>query len=678
LVSLLLIWSASSACSGPQEKADEQLAETDISQPEHMPGAGGWSGMALELPANSPVVVEARLNELVAGVRDLKDWVTAEPRMLGENGEEMIQRINLYWSIASSYLGADPADPQAWRAQGLDIERRLYVGVYAISEPTESYVASVKKSLREQLSVDDDAALLKALKERAQKGTIPVGLNASVRRAVEDLEPDAGLRVLVPTTDASALLELLNNLATGAGYLQIPNAREQLPLGIIGRAYVHADGELPAFTARLGMDHVVLDLVWPPPAQGAPGSPDGPNQRAIEALRRAVEEIGPGRPAAPAPKGDPSLTLAFDQSGASTLVAARGFKRTMEFLDLVDTSKRDQILTLGMIDALANSRAWSTRARELSGLSYSLNTPGAETGGEAVSMDMVIYGSPLEKPLAVAPMKRSLELARRSGAAAVDLDPFFARSWMSWLRLDAPAETLDMLDASEADPLFHLLALPRNLALLVGNLAQHQPATFDASTAAVLEILPHVRRFEFATVGAAAANFARRPTFVSLVTLRKGDSPSEKQAAASGALNFAHGLALGFRDVEGDEAIAGAVTPDATITLDSYGRPFMYHYMPGGDEPFILIGSGLEATDFEKELSDVLEGKARSVPVGYFRLEPVSIVALLAGEENAIEPIDPAILAQRLGTITASVDPEEGKDTQMLRFRLELSRPAEL
>lgn len=667
------------ACSGAPEKKPQQPVEQTIASPEAMPGTATWSGLALELPRDSPVVMHARLDELVSGLREFKDWVTAEPKMLGENGEDLIQRINLYWSVASTYLGADPADPKAWSAQGLDVERSLYVGAYATNEATEDYVEAIREALRNALQVETDTELLENLKVRAETGSIPVGINSVVSRAVEGMHPDAGMRILVPTTDVTSLLELLNNLANGAGYIEISiRDEDRISLGALGRAYYHLEGALPAFSVRMRTGHIVIDVVWPPASSGDAGSPDGPDQTALDALRRGFRETPSGRPAAPAAVGDPSLSIGIDQERAATLVAARGFKQTLEFLELVDTSKRDQILALGAIDALANSRAWATRATELTGLNYSVDVPGDVPGQEAVSLDMAIYGHPLEEPLSVDPVTRGLELDARSGAAAVDLDPFYAPAWVKWLRLDSPAETLDMLDASEADPFFHILALPRNLALLVGNLAQQEPATFEPSTALVLKVLPNVRRFEFATVGPTKRDFARQPKFVVLASLRQEDTPSDRQFAATGLLNFTHGLALGFRDVDSGQPAFGAVTPDTTITTDSSGQPFTYHYTSKGDAPFILIGAGIEGDEFEQELERVGVKEATTERIAYARLEPISIVAILAGEENAIKPVDPAILAQRLGIISAVVDPETTEDAQILRFRIELSRPPRL
>lgn len=669
LVALLAIV----GCSGAQKPASSPAAGGE--PPPLEAGAEHWSDGALLLPENSPAVFVGRLDEVLDAAERAKSWLVAEPAMLGDDGEETARSIDALWSLAKGYLGVDPLSPRSWAEFGIDPTRPLHAGVYPITDDGTRFVASVEKTVREELEIqpgDPIGPSLRALTEISTE--LPQGTNARILRSVETAHPVGGVRVVVPLTSATKFLSTAQSFATGMGFQPFPEEIAEENLDEPQRSF-WSDSGIPALSIRVDGSHAVLDILYPTfvggPRTGAPNTPD------LEAtwaeLQAALTTIPSGVPRAPAPVGEPSLALTFDQLAMATFVRLRGYRHSLEALQTTSTGKRDSVLLQGLLQTVSEAEVWEVAADELTGSAFAAYV-GSSDGGRIGHLSMTMFAARgLDAPQLVEELP-TLGIGERSAALGVTLSALQSRAWRSWFS-EGTAEEVNGLDFQLIEPA--QLALPgaRVVALIGSNLGDEAgmqilaPALGD-----MLEEFGGIRRVEFVSLAPDLIDLRREPRLLAAFVL---EDDADATAMADAMRIALDALLSDWLEVppplppeqtpaaDGDEPTA---IPSARVE----------HRVLETSPRTILFGVGVDPAEFEAEVN-ALRTNTTSGDVLRGRLEPIALLSWLRVDDpKRFAPIDLEILAQRLGPVVVRYTTSSVGDTDAITLDLTLYRPPEL
>ncbi len=643
------------------------------------PGAELWRGDALKLPKDSPIVIEVHPREVLASLLRLKTWLVAEPAMFGEDGPAMVERINLGWSFVQAYLGADPSKSSAWSHHGLDVTRPVLVGAYSVSEDSDAFVESVEKSLAESLGLppvekstpESRVALVDALRNTRTAQIVPEGLHANVVRAVSSRTPVTGARVLIPSTDPATLLAFIDALSVNLGYKPFTSQEaERLKLGPLGKAYPGTPDGLPAFSVRVGEGIVIMDLVIAAVAVDALRGADMNKMRPqmLQELQQAIETIEAGPPSAPKAPGDPAASIGFNHDGASHIVRVRGYRQTLEMAKTMGADKRDVVAIQGFMQALVNARAWDLRSDDSPALSYGLMLP-QEGNRNVASFEMAMFMSHDTPELKISEPKGGLSVPERGMGFSISFEPFTDPIWRKWLYVERPGDTLDILDAGGTDVLADL-ATPRNLALILGNLAKTGPESFAPEYAALIELLPLLGRVEFATIDADLKNFETEPRVMFAMEFAKGTGQVDHKTAMELLLGFTSGVVEEVKSTKVPKLEVGPPNAWTEVEPDTLNVRYIYN------DDFGFVAVGLTREEAESEYEGAQVTAAGSADAATFRLEPLAALSALTDMDTQnVDFVDPAILAQRMGAINGRVEPSKSGDSRYLSFTIELTKP---
>jgi hypothetical protein len=651
---------ASTGCKTSSSGVEEE--KTQVQTSPVRPGAESWQRHALLLPADAPVVFWARSDALFGGLSGLRAWLFAEPAMFGPNGEEMIAYAKSEWNKVIAYLGMDPLAAESWQTLGLDTERDVYVGAYPVEDSRgEEFVAAFDEAMRAAFELDEDTDLLTAIDTMAllARGDLPRGLHRSVAAAAGEHAPIVGVRVVVPVADKSALLENVDRLMRGAEYVQVDEGEAAGQ----SQYYFHdLEGSWPGVLLRAGEDAAIFDIIQKHPGQAPFFGSSDQRQEAVAELRArletAVESVASGRPAAPKPPGTPAVGVAVDQEGAAHLAKLRGYRTALERAQIAAVGERDTLFLQDVRRSLKSSRNWEIASGKLSGVSYGLFT-GDETGGEDegfFSVSVTLFGARQDAALSVSPAPLSLGVEQRGMGLSLDLLPLSDEHWQSFIGVTNPGDVVDNFTAADYDPGLFALSFPRSLAVLFTNAEKIFEERVTESVEPVLESIEAFRRLEIASAGIDMRGLRVRPRFVGLVLLDEDTSTDERQTLA---------------DAVGEALEAQEDMPEV-----------FYHPEASAEVPYLFFSYGLDEAASKSELAKLSknpESNQQAASTFFARTEPVALLSLVTQfDPDVFEPIDVSILAQRLGALVFSVEPEEVDGVQTIRYEFSLERPPQL
>lgn len=673
------------ACSGARKKNDPE--PTAPGAPEIQSGAQQWTGGALLLPLETPVVVEARLDRLLDAVSRLKDWVLAEPAMLGEDGEETARAIELAWAGVATYLGTDPLTSQAWTSRGIDVSRPIFVGAYPVGETERQFVRAVDAQIRTELGAPPGAPVAKQLQTLvATAGELPEGANARILRAVEGRRPLGGLRIVVPVTTSIDFLATVASFAEGMGFQRFPpEIAADLKITPLERAY-WSETSVPAMAVRVEGSHAVVDVLFPAFFGGAlhNRAPDEQVRAIYEDLKLVLADVPSGRPRAPRAPDDPAFAVTFDQPRTADLVRLRGYRQALQSLQTARADKRDALLLEGLVAASAEGDAWAVGAEDLTGLSYALRLGGPESR-ELGRVVMTLFGRTDLPALPPVPRHPSLGIQEHSAGLAVTFDPMYSEAWKTWF----VGPTTRALSALEPE----MIATPRIglpgfrvLALLFASVGDRGALTELSRTFAegVAELYG-VRHVEMVALTADVADFRQHPRLLLAAVFDPDDDLAVRSQAVLNYTVAASIQAFGApQPPEGgppNEEIPRSPAPaaNATHAVVADGLPtLLYRLSEDSKTPFMLIGAGVTPEELEAEM-EAMRTRQSEPHVLSGRIEPVALLNWLRLDDaDVLEPLDANILAQRLGPVVIQLAPQESRGTRTVTLEVSLGRPPKL
>lgn len=670
VVALLLALGAVHGCSRKSQPPAIQPPAA-VSMPV---GAERWQDGALLLPARSPVVVSGRLDALLSAAQRLKAWVTAEPAMLGEDGPQIVRTIESGWLAATGYLGVDPLLTRAWTERGVDPHRPIYAGMYPVERDGTRFVSAIETVLREELGVAPGNPVGPSVQMLAAAGgELPQGTNARILRTLSETQPVGGLRVVIGTTSNAEFLTTASSFAEGMGF-------RMFPLAVTGgekRHVLWSETGVPAMSIRFAGDRwAVLDLLFPAFVGGALKAVDPKEDLAqLHAdLMRATTEVTPGRPHAPAPPGEPTLAVSFDQQAVGQLVRLRGYHASLEALQTTRAERRDAELLSALATTVSQGQAWDVASDELTGTTFQLtiDRESAHVGRLGMSM-FAREGLPAVDTADELP---SLRLSQRNSAVGFDLHTLRATPWRKWFGAGTP----DELVALQIDSLPHmhdLLPIFRSGVLAFSNIgADNGTSTLFDEFGELVTQLTHIRRVEVVGLGPTLPVMKERPEMIVAAVLLDATDEQihETQATVGNLLGQWSGFQMGiFPRLTAEKTATTMLSRDGQQTQ----VPVHHRLATIGGDRVLMTGFGLSLEAFDAEVAELAAHRVDGVIEA--RVGPIALVSWLVDDAGELYfGLDPDILAQRLGALNLRYGATPQGESQVVTLAVELEAAPDL
>ena len=689
LAGVLALSLALTSCKTTPTEQPEQPAVVQLA-----PGAEGWSARARQLPANAPIVLTGRPDELLRRGAALFDWLIAQPAMLGpgDEGEARVRSLIGLREAIIADLGWDILSVKSWSKYGVDLSAPIHVGVYPLSSAGVEFVEGTEAELRERLG-QSSGDLATALNN--YKGAPLVGLYSDLARKGRNAEAALGARIVAKVGDEARALDMIDDLAASFEF-----ARANSPASSSIKRLYYADRgqDVPVLSARVEEGSLLVDLFYIPAV-----SSSDPTQRSIEIIKsveQALTTHKEGAPSAPAPLEDPSLALSLNQKNLSTIARFYGYQDALRKASTNAADKRDEALITELAAITSGNKHWDTGAPGISGFTYELHTSGMfEGSARQLGLEMNIFGTRDAVEIEVPKTPVGLTLGTRSIGAAFDPAFFTGDTWKQWLGVSDPSRLLELLDYDESSSFsatLFLLSIPRNAALFVSN--------FDAmlKAEAPLDFLPlyaqrdKISRVEVAIPGLDLSNVLRNPRMLGLLVLEDGVEPLDRDLVSSAlrdTLYFALEEAVpSVHSPEAAPAQPDAEEFDAREPLEAnktttFAAPashplskMVYHYKRDAEQAHIIFGIGMTGAELDAELGALdRPGPQMQQRAFFMRAEPAGLIQLASTYKPAsLSFIDPAILAQRVGPLIFAVEPKQANGAEVLSYGFELLTPPQI
>jgi hypothetical protein len=693
---------ATSSNTPESQPAEEPSSATQSTEPQ--PGAAGWHGDALELPADSPLVFSTRPNDFLASARALRDWITAEPAMFGEQGERMITRFEQLWQMFQGQLGMDPLSEEAPRRFGFDMQRPVYLGLYpASSGQGAAFLDAIETTLRRKLELQPGESTTQALSAmESGDREIPSGLNASVLQAVESIHPRMGLRLVLPLQTPRDFVHRFERMIDALDYTGPDGARADRakrddpvddPSLPIDRTYVDPGSQWPALKLGVQDTYATVDVLFRPfttrPTNLDEDEPEA-RRRLATAIETLTETHGPGRPAAPQPAPTGMLTLSADQAAGARNVRLNGYKKILETLRNAGVEKRDDMLVRGFSRIGRLARAWEETGQQLSGVSYQLQGNVPEGPADQIfSLSMTVFGADTGERPRLETRGGGLDVEDRGFAVSMALPPLFDEPWRDWLMLDDPKALVGQNSGTDLVPMMSGLLAPRNFALFLVNVEPELKELLPEASDALYELRGDLERIELATAGSDPGALRLDPKLVALLSIDPETDAQQRKAVLESMRPIVADL-MSPLETEGDEKgndkekpPLPELTPGTLEVVPKLGdylpNQLMYYAQLEGPSPFIMLMSGLDREGAQAEIDRIVDSGENASRLFYARLEPTTFTsALTAFDPDLLEPLDAGIFAQRLGPLEVTITPAFDDNVRQLRYTITLKQPPEL
>ncbi|MFB6350863.1 MAG: hypothetical protein ABEN55_20840 [Bradymonadaceae bacterium] len=457
------------------------------------------------------------------------------------------------------------------------------------------------------------------------------------------------------------------------------------------RGYYDGRSRWPAIAVRLGDEWATIDAIMPEPGT-RPLEFQGDKRREYlrSELTDLIEAGGTGRPRAPRPLDTPAFAVSADQRATARFAKMRSYKRLLGRAGRAAVDKRSVALVEGLTRATAVADQWSTAADTLTGASYELHGLPKGSGDRFFRLAMTLYGPTPEAAPALGPVGVGLGVDDRAVGMSLDLDPLFSTAWTDWLAVETLGELGDHADLATDHPALYLLSIPRNFALFLANVETLVEPTIPDALEPLYERRHDLQRLEVATSGGDVGSIRTDPKLVGLLAFDRKAAPEDINVVLQAlpsmmTIGFEFlGTSNGARDETFEKASESFTEGELTafpLPTSHPADPFYYYVHTGEEGAFVFFSHGLAEKAARREVTDILEAKRKPQKGAalFTRLEPAALMNLLtAFDPDALAPLDPGILAQRLGAFELSIRPEKRDGIQMLQYQLDLKKPPDL
>ncbi|MFU8803462.1 MAG: hypothetical protein ACNA8W_06615 [Bradymonadaceae bacterium] len=704
LFSLALLSGTACSSTSPRPEASP-LPERSVSA-----AAQTWDGAALHLPAGSPMVAAFHLEELFKSARSAMDWVAAEPEMFGPRGAMLVGVLLMMWQENVREMGQDPLTPAFWEGIGLDVGRPIHAGFYPITgTDAERFVKTFEQSVFDHVHPRQHDDLIALIHHVIQNDDHDVwrGVSAAALRAVEDIRPVSGMRVVVPILDRLSFLAALEEAASDYDFEYLDSTSSPL-LKADQHAFVSDSGRVPSFLIRLSDDYALFDVVDREfqPRAVALSERSQIRDRVLSDLIHVIEAFPPGHPAAPQPLQNPILSLSIDQAQVSQIVKLRGFGQALESIRAQSAEARDRHFIGEIYYPLYVARSWGLGSENLPGTAYSLHgrCPWLDAERCILGLEMTLFGADGLPGLNFEGPERGLNVTQRGLGLSVGLELFFDPIWQQWTGIEGAEGLLDAMDMSGfANEELHLFSpvvtLLRSLALFMSNFRsvflEDEDEHDRAESEEILDAMTALKRIELGSVGLDMRQADWQSRFVLAMIFDPASTEQERELLVKVFQAFLADTIMEALEERAEEtavieearqAIEAPLRENALTPLnapaDSSLSNAVYLFETKSRTPYFLLARGLSATEVKQELASLFEGNdedGAGDDILYIRAEPLALLsALRAWRPHILDPVDLNILVQRLGPMVFSVRPHDQEGIGAIRYLFELQEPPRL
>lgn len=686
------------SCATGSGPSDETPTGTDSAPPP--PGAERWEEGALELPSRSPVVGVARLDALLENSRRFRSWIVDDPAMFGEDGDQFVRQFRSGWNQLSRRIGFDPLSEGTPGRVGLDGSRPMYVGLYPAAATGTEFVDRVESAVRESAGLESDESLGPALREmNSGDRETPSNLTSSVLEAVET-SPTAGLRMVLPVSDATEFSRRLESAAKAVGYkaMSVEEIAE-LDRSSSGdtdgdrpkpKGFYSETSPWPAFLLRPDEEWLKIDILFRVSHEPSGGTGDRSPDRLRSSLGELLADSGSGRPAAPRPEERPALAVAIDQKRTGTFIRMQAYRKALQSAARAAVDRRNQAFVRSLSRAATVGEDWSRGSDILTGSSYALYGVTADRDADHIfRMTSTLYGpSPSRRP-DIDSIDVGLGVDDRGFGMAVDFDPFFDSAWQEWLGLEDASKFTESSDITDTHPIPYAVSLPRNLAFVVASIDQTIREALPETVGEAYEQRHNLQRLEIATAGSDVQALRNQPKLVGLLTFDEDAAQEDIDAVLDTLPPLVKTIFdAANRQTSEDTSVEPPEASYPRGELESFdldpshpAHPFFYFAQPKAGRAFVFFSHGIDRGAAADAVDSIEQGDRSPMNdrAFFLRLEPATAVASLSAfDTEAFEPLQLEILAQRIGALVVSVSPREADAAQTLRYELELRRPPDL
>lgn len=680
----ILVWSA---CTGAQKKTS--LLSNHTLKLKSLPaGVEHWPKEALALPARAPIVVTLRTGHLVHGLRDIYNWVTAEPAMLGKNGADHIRTMANLRLAARKEFGHDLLSSKDWKHLGLDPERDTFLGTYPLTTQGTAFVTQAEASMRTLLGAKKHEHLADAMVRHQRLGKA-LGLYSGIAQSLRQTRTPQGLRLILPIVSEARALATFDTLMQRIGWRLAWTSSK----GEMQRIAYPTKSAFPVVALRVTPKRtLIIDIIED--LDTVLGEAPHNTLLLKQAITQVLDAIPSGRPFAPAPVTRPILAMSADQESLSQLFRFRGYRGALQRASRASAQRRDAEF-LHELDLVCDSlKHWDVGTERLSGLVYAIESKRDTTHKNPVlAATMTLFavrGEPLP-PLRTP--KVTLQVRERTLGVSMNTSVLFAKKWKRWLRVADPRKLLDIFkrkNRSAVSLATSTLSFPRNIILYLSNI--------DTIVGKKLNLIPvynmrqYLTRMEAATTSNRMQKMRKQPRIISLIVLKpglKGHDKDSFSAALRGTLigfgkRRKHNTSTKARlDLDKKPLKPNAIT-SFEVPKGHALEKLTYYFARDVPEPFIVLGLGLESSVMNAEVSRIKMAKHEhalpdTTPF-YLRAEPVGLIHLLTPYllERDFLWFDPNILAQRIGPALLTIQAYNNRGNNILRFGAKLLPPPKI
>ena len=671
----------------------------------------------MRLPKGSPIVVTAQPDSLLMSLDELWDWVAAEPNMLGDDGESIVGFLQAERQQLASAEGMDLLTPESWIDLGVDVTRKVYVGIYPASdEDSEKMLDAVDASIRDEIGLNESTPVEDALTAAAVlSGDEPLKLYGGLSEKADDLDPLTGFRIVVPLSDSETFVTFVERLLTEVGYESLES--DDTIAGDAEDGYIYgADGmDIGGVFLRVWEREATIDFLYDEFGASAPELGEGTRAERLNArLERVVEQFGQGRPDAPVPSGEPVAGISADQRGTANFAMLRGVQRALRNARSAGLEERDAHFTFNLMRAYESAKNWRLASDNLTGLSYSLFVGEPE---RLFRLGIDLFGEGRDEPLPVSKPALDIKLSGRSIAGSLDLEPMVDEEWQSWIGVENPLDAFDSFDSIDFDAGLFALSFPRSLAILFTNAEKVFEKSLPNWAEPLYDQRENLRRLEVATAGLEIQGLRLTPKVVGVLSLDESLGPDQREALGRSMAAALDNLSRRVSSVEtrakaDDEQQSraplgqlGSATPEddeesieSSPELEPLQRGQLselkvgdsgdgtereiVHYLweTEGPQPYLFFTYGLASQKAAAEHERLRKRPAQEgKTIMLFRTEPAALFSLMTFyEPEMFEPLDVGILAQRIGSLSFEVSPSLENSVQHIRYDFIVAEPPEV
>ena len=644
----------------------------------------GWEGAALRLPKGSPLVLTVRPDLVVGALKNLFEWTIADPGLFGMPGVSgaVVRFLLERRDMLKDDFGFDLLEMEAW-PQWLETGRSVHIALYPLSAQGQDFVATYESELRQALDAPPQQPLLDALSSPSSPP--PPGLHAGLWRAVGEVDPGLGMRVVGETGEPGGLRRWFEREALAL--LSSPYDPVAKEAGLTKVLMMEAETSSLVVALDLSAPGLfVLDVILTDPVQQLTDVQKRDHVQATLASRPPQ-----GRPIAPraSRQTEHAVSLSADRQGVHDWLNMMGYEAALEGAATLGALERDAQLLQNTAQVLGTHGGWHQVPDFAPQVAYELDFP---TRGETVvRLGMVLFPGPDPLPLPPrASSSRSLGIPGRSLGASLYPAMTWSPQWQAWAGpglLEPCKHAAEAFDFTRgvAELVVWASGLPMCGAAALSNV-QKTTALIGLPADALPggKFIRQVRHVESTLPDGDLSNFQLNPRALVLIDLEPQTALMDRKAFG----HFVHTVAKGLLEEEaarvpGIQTGAKALTPKEILPLEASGplAKVIYYWDQEAQVPWLLLGYGVGEEGFGQEVRRIEAARGDTEDAALFvKLNPMILLEMTSTFGRRLGSwINWSNLSRRLGSLEFRVQPEhvDSSDpgTKHIRYDLTLGAP---